>query len=172
MGTVFRKIWNTFTSILVLLVAVLALLLVGVRVFGLQVFSVLTGSMEPAYPTGSVIYVKEVDPAELEPGDVITYMLSENTVATHRIVEVIPDEDGVLRFRTKGDANEVADTNPVLEANVLGTPVYSIPYLGRLASYIQTPSGTLRTVSVAAFIGLLVILPELLSKNKRNDSKH
>ena len=166
MGTVFRKIWNTFTSILVLLVAVLALLLVGVRVFGLQVFSVLTGSMEPAYPTGSVIYVKEVDPAELEPGDVITYML------THRIVEVIPDEDGVLRFHTKGDANEVADTNPVLEANVLGTPVYSIPYLGRLASYIQTPSGTLRTVSVAAFIGLLVILPELLSKNKRNDSKH
>ena len=89
----------------------LAVLLIGVRLLGVQVYSVLSGSMEPKYPVGSLIYVKAVDPYELKSGDVITFMLNENTVATHRIVEVVPDESdsGVVRFRTKGDANEAED---------------------------------------------------------------
>ena len=96
------KIWNVFTSALVALVVILALLLVGVRVFGMQVFTVLSGSMEPVYHVGSLIYVKETDPMTLQPGDVITFMLDENTVATHRIVDVIPDEEdpSVIRFQT------------------------------------------------------------------------
>ena len=80
-----RKIWDGITTILVVL---LAIALVGVRVVGLQVYTVLSGSMEPAYPTGSVIYVKEVDYKTLEVGDPITFMLSEDIIATHRIVEI------------------------------------------------------------------------------------
>lgn len=58
MNKTVKKIWNILTTVLVGLVVLLALLLVGARVVGLQVFSVLSGSMEPTYHTGSLIYVK------------------------------------------------------------------------------------------------------------------
>lgn len=53
-----KKTWNVISTILVVIVVVIALLLVGARVFGLQVYAVLSGSMEPTYHVGSIIYVK------------------------------------------------------------------------------------------------------------------
>ena len=70
MTRTFKKIWKCITSVLVALVVIVALLLVGARLIGLQVFTVLSGSMEPTYHVGSLIYVKDVDPFELESGDV------------------------------------------------------------------------------------------------------
>lgn len=134
-----KKVWNVVSSILVALVVILALLLVGARVAGLQVFTVLSGSMEPTYHTGSLIYVKKVDPYAIQEGQPITFMLDENTVATHRVVGIVPDEEDptVIRFRTKGDANEAEDGSLVHYKNVIGTPIFSIPYLGYIADYIQ-----------------------------------
>ena len=63
-----RKTWNIISTVLVALVVLLALLLVGARLFGLQVFTVLSGSMEPTYHTGSLIYVKKVDPYTIQSG--------------------------------------------------------------------------------------------------------
>ena len=144
MNKTVKKVWDAVTTVLVALVVVLAVLLVGVRVVGIQVFTVLSGSMEPTYHTGSLIYVKEVDPFQLEADDVITFMLDENTVATHRIVEVVPDEEDptVVRFRTKGDANDAVDGGLVHYKNVIGSPVFTIPKLGYVANYIQNPPGT------------------------------
>ena len=88
-----KKIWNVVSSILVALVVLLALLLVGARVVGLQVFVVLSGSMEPTYRTGSLIYVKKVDPYTIQEGQPITFMMNETTVATHRVVGIVPDEE-------------------------------------------------------------------------------
>ena len=159
----FVKVWNAVTTVLVVAVVILALLLVGVRLFGLQVFMVLSGSMEPTFETGSLIYVKEVDPYELQPRDVITYMLDEDTVATHRIVGIVVDEEDptVIRFRTKGDANDAEDAMLVHYKNVLGTPVFTIPKLGYVSNYIQNPPGTYITISGAAVLLLLVFIPDL-----------
>ena len=169
MTRTFKKIWKCITSVLVALVVIVALLLVGARLIGLQVFTVLSGSMEPAYHVGSLIYVKDVDPFELESGDVITFMLDENTVATHRIVEVVPDEedDSVVRFRTKGDANENVDGSLVHYKNVIGSPVFTIPYLGYAVSYIQNPPGTYVAISAGAILLLLVFLPDLFDGDKK-----
>lgn len=158
-----KHIWNAITTGLVVAVVVLALLLVGVRLFGMQVFTVLSGSMEPTYQTGSLIYVKDVDYMELGEGDVITFMLDENTVATHRIVGVVPDENdpSVIRYRTKGDANNTEDGMLVHCNNVLGQPVFSIPKLGYVANYVQNPPGTYIAISGAAILMLLVFLPDL-----------
>lgn len=93
MGKIIKKVWNAITTVLVILIVILAVLLVGVRLAGFRVFTVLSGSMEPTYHVGSLIYVKDVDYRQLEAGDVITFMLDENTVATHRIIQVVPDED-------------------------------------------------------------------------------
>ena len=169
-----KRIWNRITSVLVVIVIVLAILLVGARLIGLQVFAVLSGSMEPTYHVGALIYVKDVDYMELESGDVITFMLDEDTVATHRIVEVIPDEEdpSVLRFRTKGDANEAEDGSLVHYKNVIGSPVFTIPKLGYLANYIQNPPGTYVAISAGAILLLLVFLPDLFgSENEKKQKK-
>ena len=169
MTRTFKKIWKCITSVLVALIVIVALLLVGARLIGLQVFTVLSGSMEPTYHVGSLIYVKDVDPFELESGDVITFMLDENTVATHRIVEVVPDEedDSVVRFRTKGDANENVDGSLVHYKNVIGSPVFTIPYLGYAVSYIQNPPGTYVAISAGAILLLLAFLPDLFDGDKK-----
>ena len=163
-----KKIWNVISTVLVVLVVVVALLLVGVRLVGFNVFTVLSGSMEPTYHTGSVIYVKDVDYRDLEAGDVITFMLDEDTIATHRIVEVIPNEEDptVLRYRTKGDANDVEDGGLVHYKNVVGSPVFTIPYLGYVASYIQQPPGMYIAISGGAILVALTFLPDLFAKEE------
>lgn len=163
MNKVVRRIWSTITSILVAAAILLALLLVGARVVGLQVFSVLSGSMEPEYHVGALIYVKKVDPFELKVGDDITFMLDEDTVATHRIVGIVPDEedDSVIRFTTQGIANDAPDATPVHYKNVVGSPVFTIPYLGYVANFIQNPPGTYIAISAGAFLLVLVFLPDL-----------
>lgn len=164
-----KKIWNGLTTLLVAVVVVLAVLLVGARVIGLQVFTVLSGSMEPAYHVGSLIYVKEVDARQLETGDVITFMVDEDTVATHRIAGVVPDENdpATIRYRTKGDANEAEDGTLVHYKNVIGTPIFSIPGLGYVAAYIQQPPGMYVAISAGALLILLVFLPDLFSDEEK-----
>lgn len=171
MNKTVKRIWNWVTTALVSVVVILALLLVGARLIGLQVFTVLSGSMEPEYHVGSLIYVKEVDPFELKSGDVITFMLDKDTVATHRIVEVVPDQEdpSVIRFRTKGDANDAEDGTLVHYENVLGSPVFAIPKLGYIAEYVQNPPGTYIAISAGAILLLLVFLPDLFGDGKKKE---
>ena len=173
MQTTIRKIWNIFTSALVVLAVLLALLLVGARLIGLQVFTVLSGSMEPTYHTGSLIYVKKVDATKLSEGTVITFMLDEDTLATHRIVGVVPDEEdpSVIRYRTKGDANESEDGGLVHYKNVIGTPVFTIPYLGYLISYIQHPPGLYIAITAGAILVLLMFVPDILRAADKADQR-
>ena len=168
-----KRIWNTVTTILVAVVVMAAVMLVGARLIGLQVFTVLSGSMEPTYHTGSLIYVKDADSFTLEAGDVITFMLDENTVATHRITEVVPDENdtSVVRFRTKGDANDAEDGSLVHYKNVIGTPVFTIPYMGYVANYIQNPPGMYIAIAAGAMLLLMAFLPDLLFPEKEEESQ-
>lgn len=171
--SVLVKVWNAFTTVLVLCVVVLACALVGVRLIGMQVYTVLSGSMEPVYHVGSLIYVKDVDPFALEIGDDITFLLDEDTVATHRIVGIVPDEEDpeTIRFRTKGVANEQEDGGLVHYRNVIGKPVFTIPYLGYLASYIQEPPGTFVAIAAGAVLMLLVFLPDLFASDEDIEPK-
>ena len=174
MGKTAKKIWNIVTGVIVALAVLLAVALLGVRLIGFQVFAVLSGSMEPTYHVGSLIYVKDVDYTQLEVGVPITFMLDEDTVATHRIVEVVPDEtdSSVLRFRTKGDANDAVDGSLVHYKNVIGTPVFTIPKLGYLADYIQNPPGIYIAISAGAVLVLLMFLPDLFSKDEKKQTEN
>ena len=168
-----RKTWNIISTVLVSLVVLLALLLVGARVFGLQVFTVLSGSMEPTYHTGSLIYVKKVDPYTIQSGQVITFLLDEDTIATHRVVAVVPDEEdaSVIRFRTKGDANASEDGGLVHYKNVIGTPVFTIPYLGYVASYIQHPPGMYVAIAAGAVLLMLTFLPDIFAPEEKSETE-
>jgi signal peptidase len=162
-----KKIWNVVTWSLVTVVVIFAVLLVGVRLFGIQVFSVVSGSMEPNIPVGSLIYVQKVDPAEVQPGDVITYVLSNNMPSTHRVVRVDAENQ---HFYTKGDANDIADGSPVHFKNLIGTPVFKIPLLGYVAYYIQHPPGMYIAIAVGAILLILVFLPDLFKKDGKKEA--
>lgn len=168
-----KTLWNAVTTVLVSLVVILAILLVGVRVVGLTPYVVLSGSMEPTYHTGSLIYVKKVDPFTIENGTPITFMMDEDTIATHRVVQVVPDETDatVVRFQTKGDANDAVDGSLVHYKNVIGTPIFSIPYLGYVSSYITNPPGMYIGFTVLGLIILMLFAPDLLKAADAADKK-
>ena len=86
-------------------------------------YVVLSGSMEPEIPTGSVVVV-DGRKKEWNPGDVITYRRG-NMVVTHRIVE--KREEG---YCTKGDSNEEEDTGIVSEGQVIGNVITVLPWIG------------------------------------------
>ena len=165
------KILRGLSTVLVVIVVILAILLAGVRVAGLDVFVILSGSMEPEYPVGGIVYVTDADPAELAKGDVITFQLAEDVVATHRIIELVPDEadPNLIRFRTKGDANEVEDGSLVEAGQIIGKPVFKLPYLGYLAMFIQSAKGRYVAIMICAALLLIVVLTELLAPAKPKD---
>ena len=165
MSKTMKKTWNLISGVLVGIVVLLAIALVGVRLIGLKPYVVLSGSMEPTYHVGSLIYVKSVDYKDLKVGDAITYMINQDTVVTHRIIEVLVDEadPDTIRYFTQGDANEVADGTSVHYKNIIGKPVFSIPYLGYVSNYIQNPPGMYVAIAVGAMMLLLVFLPDIFT---------
>lgn len=172
-----KKILNIISTVIVVLAVILAIMLAGVRLFGLKPYAVRSGSMSPVYHTGDLIYVKDVDTDKLKVGDIITYAADEDTVVTHRIVdiEIREDEPDVRRFVTKGDANDTNDGSAVHQANVIGKPVASVPFVGYLSYVITTPPYTYISIAVGAVLLFLVFLPDLLfeseAKKKKKDKE-
>lgn len=173
MKNTIKKVWNLITTLLVTLIVILSLLIWGFRVFDYDIFVVQSGSMEPHYHVGSLVYVKSEDINKLEKGDVITFNIGNNVKATHRIHEVINENDNVS-FITKGDSNDQPDTNPVLPDDIVGEVKFTIPYLGYLVTYIQQPAGMPILIAAASFILLMIILPDVLfgedSKKEKEES--
>ena len=158
-----RKVFAVISTTVVILAAALVMLLAGMRLFGLQMFSVLSGSMEDSISVGGVVYVKEVEPVEIAVGDVITYRMG-NAVVTHRVIELVPADDGsgVTLFRTKGDANNSADSTPVHPQNVIGKVVFDLPLLGYLATGLQTGAGKVLALLFGVLLAMLVLLPDMV----------
>lgn len=157
-----KKVWDIVTSILVALVVAIAIFLMGSRLVGLQVFTVVSGSMEPEYSVGDLIYVKTVDPDSVKVGDPITFVMNEDLdVATHRVVAVDAEK---REFTTKGDANKTADANPVHFNNLVGVPVFAIPWLGYVSAFIQSKPGMYIAIAVGVILLAAVFLPDLMAK--------
>lgn len=106
----------------------LAVALVGLRFCGFTPYAVVSGSMEPTYKTGSIVFVKDIPVKNIQTGDTISFVLDEDlTVATHRVISI---SDNGEYFYTKGDANKTADPSPVYYKNIIGKVSFSIPLLG------------------------------------------
>ena len=159
-----KKIWNTVSTILVVLIVACAVFLMGSRLIGYRVFNVISGSMEPAYSIGDLLYVKEVNPNEIKVGTPITFVLNEDlVVATHRVVKIDAENQ---HFYTKGDANDTADSAPVHFNNVIGVPQFRIPLLGYVSDFIQHPPGMYITIGIGVVLIVAVFLPDMMKKKK------
>jgi len=135
--------------------AVLAAVVVP-RLAGATPFAVLSGSMQPGMPPGTLVIVRDVDPASIGVGDVITFMPRENdpSVVTHRVVGVGVDMSGAPTFTTKGDANPVADVTPVRAVQLVGERWYSVPYLGWL---VEVLTARQRALGIYVVAGALIL---------------
>ncbi len=161
-----QKTLSIVTTVLVILVIIAAILLMGARVIGLQVYTVISGSMEPTYYAGDLIYVKKVAAEEVKVGEPITFILNEDLViATHRVTKIDLKNQ---RFYTKGDNNQIEDINPVHFKNLVGKPVFRIPYLGYVSTWVQSPPGLY--IAIAGGIALLglVFIPDLFRGAKED----
>lgn len=164
-----RKIWNVISTFFVVLVVCFAVFLMGSRLMGFRVFNVISGSMEPTYSVGDLIYVKEVNPYDIKEGMAITFVLNEDlVVATHRVVEVDTENQ---YFYTKGDANDTADSAPVHFNNVIGVPQFRLPFLGYVSDFIQNPPGMYITLAVGAVLIAAVFLPDIIGKKNKEEKE-
>ena len=167
MNNTLKKIWNIVSTALVVLMVLCAVFLMGSRVMGYQCFTVISGSMEPKYSVGDLIYVKKVDANTIQVGDDITFILNEDlVVATHRVVRIDAENQ---RLYTKGLANEIEDSDPVHFNNVIGVPQFSIPKLGYVSDFVQNPPGMYITIGVGIILILAVFLPDMIGKKKNED---
>ncbi|WP_152042422.1 signal peptidase I [Salinigranum salinum] len=148
--------------LLIALVAPFAMYAAPQTIGATESYVVMSGSMEPAIQTGDVIFVYDRDPSTIEEGDVITYNLDgqRTEVTTHRVVDIVENEEGQRVFVTKGDANEDPDPYRVPSDAVIGVmPTDGIParvpFLGHALLFAQSKLGIALLVFVPA--GLLVI---------------
>lgn len=100
-------------------------------------YTVLTGSMQPSIPPGSLVVSRPVDVGTIEIGDVVTYQLTSNQpeVVTHRVVGLGFGSSGERALVTRGDANTV-DDDPVRAVQVRGVVAYHLPYLGHVNTWV------------------------------------
>lgn len=122
--------------------------------FGWKPFIVLSGSMEAQIMPGDIVVVKEVDVNTLKRNDIIAFK-EDNVVITHRIIEVI-EENGKVKYKTKGDNNNIEDGGYVLQSQVEGLYQFRIGKLGNLALFIQTPIGMVVCISIPLMMLALV----------------
>lgn len=139
---------------ILLVVAVLALAVVVPRIAGATPYTILTGSMRPDLPPGTLVVVKPIDADTLGAGSVVTYQLSSGkpTVVTHRVVSAGIDGHGEPIFTTQGDANSSPDTKPVMPVQIKGKVWYSVPYLGHVNNAITGKERHMATIVVASLL--------------------
>jgi signal peptidase len=148
-----KKARSVLITVLVILALFSVVLVVLGPWFGVRTDIVLSGSMEPAIGTGSVIITRPVAPEDIQIGDIILFTSrSGASIITHRVIGI--EQTPELQFITKGDANRDRDPTPIPARQVIGTLFLAIPYLGYLVTSLRTPLGILFLIGIPA--GILV----------------
>lgn len=164
---IINYVFKLFSSIVIAAI-VIYMAIAAPIILGYRPVIVLSGSMEPKYPVGSITYYHKCDFEKLSVGDAITFK-AEDSLVTHRITTV----NGLSRtVVTKGDNNLSEDPVPVEENEIVGKAVkFAIPYAGYFVNYGKKP------IAIAAMAAILLInyaLEELVQRQKgekRNEEK-
>lgn len=132
--------------------------------FGWKPFIVLSGSMETEIYAGDLVVVKEINTDELKENDIIAFK-SGDIVITHRIIE-INNEDGNIKYITKGDNNNTKDSGAVYPNDVEGILKFKVTKLGNLAMFVQTPVGMISCLSIPLILLVIINIKESAEDKK------
>ena len=169
-----KRAGNVLSTLLLVAVLLLAAALAGVRLFGLTPFAVVSGSMEPEIPVGSLVMVHDAEPADIVEGDIIAFYgaVDSAAVITHRVVGNSP---AMGEFITKGDANEERDVNPVDYNEFIGKVEHVVPGVGGIAEAMTGPAGRRAAgcliVLAAGFLVLGSVLEHTGKRKKRKSGE-
>ena len=154
---VLKKIFSILANVCYIGISIYILVCLPL-LFGYKPLVVLSGSMEPTYKVGAIIYYESFD--EIKKDDVIVFSNSDDSFVTHRVVELKGD-----KYVTKGDANESVDAELVEVHNIKGKAIkFNIPYLGYYVQYVNTNLWLIISV-------IVVLVSEFLISNLNNDTK-
>jgi len=156
MRSVLKWIGNILIIILLAILLLSGLSMIRTRsnpskitnVLGFTPMSVLSGSMRPMLQPGDMIITRRPIAEDIKIGDVITYRVGSDTLVTHRVIDII-NENNELKFQTQGDANNTSDRGLISAQEIVGTYVFKISKGGYIANFTRSPLG---------FI-LIIILP-------------
>lgn len=164
----FCKVIKIIYYSVICFIIILGAFVLVIFMLGIRIYSVKTGSMEPEIMTGSICFVDcKTKFEEIQQGDIITFVVNDNMLVTHRAVYIKGNE-----ITTKGDSNNTEDSSPVTKENYIGKTIYYIPYIGKLMLYIQTKVSKM----ICVFFVLLFIITEIIlgiiQKKKRVKNKN
>jgi len=154
-----RGVWSYVLAglsggLLLVVVGLAVAVIVMPWVTGSVALTVLTRSMEPTYPPGTLVIVQPVEPSDIAIGDAITYQIQPGVAEyiTHRVIAISRTTGGELTFTTKGDNNGVADADPVIAEQVQGRVWYSLPWIGYLNNAVGGGGKTWLVIGLAVLL--------------------
>lgn len=152
-------------TLLLIIIVVVYIPITVPKAFGYEIYTVISGSMEPAIPTGSLVYVKHEQPENVQTDDVIAFYGTDadGSIVTHRVVS---NSAAMGTFITKGDANSENDMHPIPYDNYIGTVKRSIPKLGGIFQTITEGKGKIAAISMIALAIVLEVLATILMGRK------
>lgn len=155
-------------SVLLLAVILLSLPLAVPRAFGYQPYTVVSGSMEPSIPVGSLVFVKNKNPLEIADQEVAAFYKNGDpgTIIVHRVMD---NDTASGLLTTKGDANPEADFEPVPYSDCIGTVAKSFAGLGGVADAMTSGAGKIAIFSAIGIIACLQLFSVLWDKKKSRD---
>lgn len=155
----------TCIGVVIILITLAAALLLAVPSYlGWKQMMVLTGSMEPEIPVGSMVYIEETQPESLQEGDIITFSQKDGDVVTHRVVRNRSVEGELV---TKGDANAEEDVDSVPYDRVIGKVSLTVPAAGDVLGYIASDVGKIYMIAFGACGLMFVILGGRMRKKPK-----
>lgn len=147
-GNMFSALLGILGTLIIIAVIVCMIPLAVPKLMGYQTYDVVSGSMEPEIPVGSLVLVKEAEPETVVSGDVIAfYGAADGVVVTHRVVENDKQAGEII---TKGDANEQNDMNPVPYRNLIGRVENHYPVIGGIMAGLTTGMGKIYLLMILA----------------------
>jgi signal peptidase len=162
-GSVMRivsKICNILYTVILTAVILAGGGILVLRFLGFQPMAVLSGSMQPAYKVGDLVFVNtKAKPEDMRVDDVITFNVDENTIVTHRVIET---DSAAGTFTTKGDANDNQDFMSVTYSMFVGKAVFSVPGAGRVLMNLDSRNGLAMGMMLVGVLAVLFIVPIIL----------
>jgi signal peptidase len=144
----FTTLYQTLLWLLTFLLLIAAALVTIPKLFGIYPYAILSSSMEPTLPQGSLAFVDTND-KDISEGDIVTFTMrnaTEQVIVTHRAISVTGE--GII---TKGDANEVQDMKLLTPDRIIGICVFELPFLGSL---MMKMTGRFRIVIIVWLLAL------------------
>lgn len=164
-GKLFPALCSILGTLILLGVTAAFVPLTVPRLLGYEAYEVVSGSMEPEIPVGSILYVKQAEPEQIQAGDVIAFR-RDDSVITHRVEENRYVEG---EFITRGDANKGEDLAPVAYENLVGKAVWHFPVLGRVMSLMAGTTGKIYAALSAACGVMFHMLAGILRERRRRE---